>query len=202
MGWPYEFLTLDEQQKHARRLALDKYAAYAQLSVLVPVGLFLLCRLAVWAAKAATARRGSYDAIPNSPQLKRQRESAWIKLRIQVDKVKWWLGEDVYLFGQLSGQRDVWILGTAWMVWLLYLCVAETGQGELYTGLQAAGSKRRCILRITCRCNQALANRNQIISISPSDSASSQLPSSPYSISCPSSPSTRLCQCLSPPMRQ
>lgn len=35
------------------------------------------------------------------------------------------------MFGQLTGQRDTWIFGTAWTIWLLYLCVAETGQGAL-----------------------------------------------------------------------
>jgi hypothetical protein len=145
MGWPYEFVNLDEQQKHARRLALDRYAAYSQLSVLIPVGVFLFYRIAIWAAKAATSRRGSYDAIPNSPQLKRQRQSAWSVLQTQIDKIKWWLGEDVYLFGQLSGQRDVWIFGTVWMVWTLFLCVAETGQGELYEGSSTTKP-------VDCRC--------------------------------------------------
>lgn len=129
MGWPYRFLTLDEAERHARRQVLDRYAGYSQLSVLIPVALFLLFRAGRWAVKAAGDRKGSYDAIPNSPALKVQRQSTWGALQIRVDRVKWWLGGDVYLFGQFRGQRDQWIFGGAWLAWLLFLCVAETGQG-------------------------------------------------------------------------
>ena len=37
MGWPWEIYALDATEKHSRRLALDRYALYAQLSGLVPI---------------------------------------------------------------------------------------------------------------------------------------------------------------------
>jgi hypothetical protein len=140
MGWPYQFLTLDETERHARRVTLDRYAGYAQLSSFIPVVLFLLFRIARWAAKSAASRKGSYDAVPNSPALKFQRESTWSGWQTQVNKLRWWLAGDVYLFGQLSGQRDQWIFGGVWTIWLLFLCVAETGQGEYLVTMRVPDS--------------------------------------------------------------
>jgi hypothetical protein len=129
MGWPYKFITLDEADRHARRLTLDRYASYAQLSSLIPVALVLLYRIARWSAKSA-ASRGSYNAIPNSPALKFERESERGVWRTQYNKLRWWLAGDLHLFGQLYGQRDQWVFGGLWTAWLLFLCIAETGQGE------------------------------------------------------------------------
>jgi hypothetical protein len=130
MGWPYHFLELSQDEKHLRRQVLDRYGSYAQFSVLVPVALFLLYRLALWTAKARIGRRAAYDVIPNSPSLKVQRQSglgAWTR---QLRKIQWWLGEDVILFDQIYGQRDQWIGGFAWSSWLLLLCVLGTGHGK------------------------------------------------------------------------
>ena len=128
MGWPYHFLDLDQADKHARRLTLDRYAGYAQLSSLIPVVVVLLYRIGRWAARSAASRKGSYNAIPNSPLLKFERRSAggW---ETQINKLKWWLGGEVQLFGQLYGHRDQWVFGGLWTIWLLFLCIAETGQG-------------------------------------------------------------------------
>jgi len=128
MGWPYKFLNLDEAERHARRLTLDRYASYAQLSSLIPVALVLLYRIGRWAAKSARSR-GSYNAIPNSPALKFERQSERGGWRTQLNKLRWWLAGDVRLFGQLYGQRDQWVFGGLWMMWLLFLCIAETGEG-------------------------------------------------------------------------
>ncbi|KAB5518715.1 ferric reductase like transmembrane component-domain-containing protein [Coniochaeta sp. 2T2.1] len=132
MGWPYQFLNLDEAERNARRLTLDRYASYAQLSSLIPIALVLLYRAARWAAKAANSRRGAYDAIPNSPALKFERETNSGGWKAQVNKLRWWLAGDVELFGQLHGQRDQWVFGGLWTIWLLYLCTAETGQDYLH----------------------------------------------------------------------
>lgn len=130
MGWPYRFLNIDEAEKHARRLTLDRYASYALLSTLVPVALVLLYRVGRWTLKSAASRRGSYNAIPNSPALKFERQSDTGVWKTQINKLRWWLSGDVRLFGQLYGQRDQWAFGCLWTLWLLLLCVAETGQGE------------------------------------------------------------------------
>lgn len=130
MGWPYHFLTLDEAEKHARRLALDRYAGYAQLSSLIPVALVLLYRIGRWAARSAASRKESYNAVPNSPTLKFGRESETESWQTRMNQLRWWLADDVRLAGQWYGQRDQWVFGGLWTAWLLFLCVAETGQGE------------------------------------------------------------------------
>lgn len=130
MGWPYRFLNLDEAERHARRHTLDRYASYAQLSSLIPVALVLLYRIGRWAAKSAASRKGSYNAIPNSPALKFERQSERGAWQTQINKLRWWLAGDFHLFGQLYGQRDQWVFGGLWTIWLLFLCIAETGQGE------------------------------------------------------------------------
>lgn len=131
MGWPYQFLSLDQAERHARREVLNRYAAYAQLSALLPVTLFLLCRIASWARKsAAEGRRGSYGVIPNSPSLKVQRRTAWGAWSTQARKLGWWLRDDIYIFGRLYGQRDQWIFGSLWASWMLVLCVVGTGHGK------------------------------------------------------------------------
>lgn len=131
MGWPYQFITLGAEEKHARRQALDRYATYAQLSALLPLALFLLYRVASRARRAlARGRDGSYAAVPNSPSLKIQRQTAWGAWSTQIRKLNWWLRDDVYIFGQLYGQRDQFLFGSLWTAWLLVLCVVGTGNGN------------------------------------------------------------------------
>ncbi|KAK1766434.1 hypothetical protein QBC33DRAFT_541034 [Phialemonium atrogriseum] len=133
MGWPYQFLSLDQAERHARREVLNRYAAYAQLSALLPVTLFLLCRIASWARKSvAEGRRGSYGVIPNSPSLKVQHRTAWGAWSTQARKLGWWLRDDIYIFGRLYGQRDQWIFGSLWAAWMLVLCVVGTGHDYLH----------------------------------------------------------------------
>ncbi len=129
MGWPYDFTVLPEADRHLRRQTLDRYAGYAQLSALLPVVLFLLFRTTTWAIRAAKAQRGSYDAIPNSPSLKFRRLSSAGTWVTHARQLQWWLGDDIVLFGQTWGQRDQWIGGALWGIWLALLCVLGTGSG-------------------------------------------------------------------------
>ncbi len=107
MGWSYHFLDLTDTEKYLRRQSLDRYALYAQLSALLPLAVVLLYRIAGWASKSATTRGGgTYAAIPNSPALKSQRLGALGGWSAWARKAQWWLGEDVYVFGDVHGQRD------------------------------------------------------------------------------------------------
>ncbi|KAK3689876.1 ferric reductase like transmembrane component-domain-containing protein [Podospora appendiculata] len=128
MAWPYHFLDLSEEEKHSRRLALDQYASYAQLSALLPVAVVLLYR-AAWALQS---RKGAYAAIPNSPSLKAQRRGGLAAWRSRIRILKWWLGGDVLMFGGVWGQRDQWIVGALWLFWLLLLCILDTRQDYLH----------------------------------------------------------------------
>jgi len=101
MGWPYHFVDLTQAEKVLRREALDNYGFYAQLSALLPLGVVLLYRVAVWTTKP---RQDSYSAVPNSPVLKSQRLAGGWSSRIR--KVKWWLDEDFSSTKSILGQRD------------------------------------------------------------------------------------------------
>ncbi|KAI0880500.1 metalloreductase Fre8 [Annulohypoxylon maeteangense] len=134
MGWPYQFIDLDAEQKHARRQALDRYAAYAQLSALVPIALVLLFRFVSWLVKrfSPERQRGVYEAVPASPALKQRRRSTtgvWVST---FRRFVWWLGDDVTFLGVSWGQRDQIFVGFAWTVWLVFLSMIGTGNDYLH----------------------------------------------------------------------
>lgn len=133
MGWPYEFVTLDTAQLQARRRMLDRYGLIAQFSVLVPVALVLLYRLASWSvARLTGSSRGTYSAVPNSPTSKQHRLSTVGSWSATVRKVAWWFGDDVVVLGWNWGPRDQIFVGVVWTIWLLVLCVLETGNDYLH----------------------------------------------------------------------
>ncbi|GAW24368.1 hypothetical protein ANO14919_139520 [Xylariales sp. No.14919] len=134
MGWPYQFVDLTTEQRQARRHTLDRYGLIAQLSALVPVALFLLYRLVAWGVARATGSnsRGRYAEIPHSPTLKQHRLSVVGLWSATARKVAWWFGDDVLFLGYNWGPRDQIIAGTLWTIWLLALCVVETGNDYIH----------------------------------------------------------------------
>ncbi|KAI2616805.1 metalloreductase Fre8 [Hypoxylon sp. NC1633] len=134
MGWPYQFVDLDEAEKHARRLSLDRYANYAQLSALLPIAVVLLYRLGSWLAKRVSSQseRGVYEAVPNSPALKHRRQSVSGPWLGRARSVAWSLGDDVMFLGINWGRRGQLVVGVAWTLWLVFLCVVGTGNDYLH----------------------------------------------------------------------
>ncbi|KAI1371309.1 metalloreductase Fre8 [Hypoxylon crocopeplum] len=134
MGWPWQIYTLDAAERQARRQALDRYAAIAQFSALVPIAAVVLYRFGYWLARRFWSRsdRGDYSAVPNSPALKQRRRSVAGSWVAALRSVAWWLGDDVVFLGQNWGQRDQIVVGFAWTVWLLFLCVSSTGNDYLH----------------------------------------------------------------------
>ncbi|EKD15004.1 uncharacterized protein L3040_003798 [Drepanopeziza brunnea f. sp. 'multigermtubi'] len=123
MGWPYHIISLTESQVQERRVLLDRYGVYAQLSALVPVIFYQLYRLAVW---VSLVRRRSKDSVlPSSPDLKVRRGGTEGVLVRKWRATKWWLGGEV---AEGWGSRGHWVAGGAWATWLLLLCVRETGE--------------------------------------------------------------------------
>lgn len=132
MDWPWRIIALDEAQKTARRQSLDRHAAYAQLSALVPIALFLLYRFMSWVVKRLTPQRGFYSAVPGSPTLKRARRSTTGSLASLLRRFAWWFSDDVVFLGKTWGQRDQIIIGIIWTVWLMFLCVVDTGNDYIH----------------------------------------------------------------------
>ncbi|EJT75492.1 metalloreductase Fre8 [Gaeumannomyces tritici R3-111a-1] len=135
MAWPYHFVDLDADAKALRREALDRYALYSQLLVLLPVVGLLARRVLSNAFKSSSGDDSSpsaYSAVPDSPQAKSRRSSAWGSRAGALRAALWWLGGEVHLLGEHRGERLVWLLGGGWAAWLLLLCFLETGDDYLH----------------------------------------------------------------------
>ncbi|KAH8819659.1 ferric reductase-like protein like transmembrane component [Xylogone sp. PMI_703] len=124
MGWPYRFPELSKAEVHARRLTLDRYGQYAQLSCLIPVVVYQLYRLAEWVYAARQKAALGYAAVPGSPVAKKFNGSALGSLARKWRKWKWWLEGEV---APGWGLREQWMGGIAWAAWLLFLCINQTG---------------------------------------------------------------------------
>lgn len=136
MGWPYEFLTLSDQEKQLRRQSLDHYASIAHYSAFAPALIFLLCRLLSLVTRRASGGKSAagagYEAVPGSPVVKAARRGSGIAgVEASWSKVVWWMGDEVYFRGENWGQKGEWVMGVSWTVWLLVLCVLGTGKGNV-----------------------------------------------------------------------
>ncbi|CAK7208965.1 hypothetical protein SCUCBS95973_000291 [Sporothrix curviconia] len=150
MAWPWEFLELTSDEKHARRLVLDRYGHYGVLFSASPILVMLLVRIVQGTiafvqtrlfqnrggrssgAAGSSSSNARYDVIPDSPSLKSHRLTARGSWEIWYRRVKWWLSDDVMIFGQGLGQRDLWAGGALWMSVLVILCVVETGRDYMH----------------------------------------------------------------------
>lgn len=130
MAWWYSFAEISDAEKHARRLSLDRYGLYAQLSTLLPVFVALIVRLAVWLSRRETPNSITYNAVPTSPGAKYIRESTTGGAVARLfRRISWFLEDDIYFFGTKLGRRDQFIFGGLWTSWLVFLCFVGTGNG-------------------------------------------------------------------------
>lgn len=130
MGWPYHFVDLTDDEKHLRRLLLDRYGVIAQVSVLLPL-LVLQGRLLSFWISRNISQSATVDE-PSSPYLKSTQSQGKLSInsfKASLRRWQWWAGEPVSLFGDKLGTRGE-VLGAAmWLVWLLVLCFVQTGDG-------------------------------------------------------------------------
>ncbi len=123
----YSFVDLNDKQKHQRREYLDWYGFVAQWSVLLIFALFQISFFVAWLVQSGL----QYDP-PKSPSFnKRMNGKSGILRNVQKigQKWVWWLQKDV-VSNWNWGTRGAWIGASLWSVWLLYLCVARTGNGQ------------------------------------------------------------------------
>jgi hypothetical protein len=126
MAWPYRLLDLSHEQKHERRLLLDRYGVYAQLSALIPILAYQLYRLGVWVHSERKRSKASYSIIPSSPTLKRSRASASGSFARNLRVTVWWLEGE---FAKGWPSRGQFLAAGVWVSWLLFLCIHNTGEG-------------------------------------------------------------------------
>ncbi|PHH81513.1 hypothetical protein CDD83_3556 [Cordyceps sp. RAO-2017] len=141
MGWLYDTsVALSEEQKLVRRQTIDLYACIAHYSALVPPLVLLLVRLvrraaplwSPWARRSSPDGHGRYAEVPRSPIAKAHRRDASGSVTVRWTRLRWWLCDDVYFRGAHWGRREEWLLGFAWALWLLALCVMDTGTDYLH----------------------------------------------------------------------
>ncbi|RYP76958.1 hypothetical protein DL770_007132 [Monosporascus sp. CRB-9-2] len=126
------FLDLDQAAKQSRRQALNYYGFVAHGSVLIVLILFSVYRAGAYLVRRSRRDRTSYAAVPGSPVLKEQRQSALGSWSATTRSAVWWLGDEVTFLGRNWGQRGELVLGSLWAVWLLFLCVIGTGHDYLH----------------------------------------------------------------------
>lgn len=129
MVFGYEFVTLDDPQKHQRRVLLDHYSSVAQWSALV-IPVFYLLRLCL----SKGAKQGQNHGRPRSPSFNKTPDgqgNLMYEARRLWTQSKWWMKEEVI---PNWGTRGEWLGAGAWTMWLLYLSVANTGNGMTLGG--------------------------------------------------------------------
>ena len=134
----YYFETLNDEQKHQRREYLDWYGFAAQWSVLVVFALYQVSFFIAWVLKSGL----NYER-PKSPSFNKSTEGPlrWLKsLRSGCNNLVWWLQTDV-IAGWNWGTRGEWVGATLWTVWLLYLCIAHTGNGTYIDRFQPTDTR-------------------------------------------------------------
>ena len=132
MNWPYHFVSLNEEQKHQRRIALNTYANIAQSSILTLLLVIQVYHFALWVT-VRWAKKSGVDAV-SSPRIKEERLGHWNGARgwqAYARRVKWWFGERVEVAGAYLGSRGQVGLAAIWLIWLLVLCFPDTGDGTI-----------------------------------------------------------------------
>ncbi|KAK7539099.1 ferric reductase like transmembrane component-domain-containing protein [Phyllosticta citricarpa] len=122
----YEFVDRDKAANVARRQSLDLYASIAQWSILPILALIQLTFLLQWTiAKCA----GEAPRSPH-PQPMTIGHSTWvIRVGEAWTRFRWW-ADDPLRKGWFT--RGEVILAGVWTVWLLMLCVNQTGNDYLH----------------------------------------------------------------------
>ncbi|KAL3426270.1 ferric reductase like transmembrane component [Phlyctema vagabunda] len=129
MNWPYHFVDLSKEELNDRRVLLDRYGVYAQLSALAPILAFQLYRLGNWVSSERRRTKVAYSEVPTSPALKQLRNSSSGVLVRKWRSTLWWLEGEV---APSWGLRGHWIAAGAWTLWLLFLCIHRTGDDYLH----------------------------------------------------------------------
>lgn len=124
----YSFINLTKEQVHDRRVLLDRYALIAQWSVVVLLFAFQLHHLLSWLSRRCG--QNDEEETPSSPYLKAEAEnnktSSIRSIQRRVAKVSWYLGDEI-IAG--FGTKAEWLYGALWTIWLLTLCIMDTGNG-------------------------------------------------------------------------
>ena len=118
---------VSDTEKAHRRILLDRYGIYAQLSVLIPIAGYWLFRLGVWVFHERLRTRPEYSAVPGSPRQKQFAKTKAGRVRSVWKRFVWWMNGESCGYGK----RIHFFSGVAWFVWLMFLSVHRTGDGKI-----------------------------------------------------------------------
>jgi len=134
----WHFLDLNHEQKLERRRLLDLYGSLAQVSALIPLVLLQIYFVATWLRQRWLRKYGA-DAVPSSPQLKKQRSDAFnrplAKLQSFWQVTLWWTSDTVDIFGSRMTKGEM-LSGLVWTAWLIFLSCVQTQGGTFWPRLQ------------------------------------------------------------------
>jgi hypothetical protein len=118
----YKFITLDEDGKELRRKELDHAAFLAQTSQLVVICAIVFFKLGVkYLQKDDHSKKNLRDG-----RLQQERPIGAALRLLQI--IQWELGDEIRPGYGTIGQ---WLGGSAWSVWLAFLCAHKTTPGML-----------------------------------------------------------------------
>lgn len=129
MGFPYQFVNLNNEQDLRRRQLLDGYGQFAQLSILLLPLMYQLClgmRLLIsrnWSANPQAVKEHQSPVISSFKQPTRG------YVRNPLARVRWYLDEE---FVEGWNTRQEWLIAGIWTTWLLVLVFKNTGDDYLH----------------------------------------------------------------------
>ena len=130
MGFPYHFVNLNNEQNLRRRQLLDGYGQFAQLSILLLPLVYQLChglRLLIsrtWPFKSSqTVKEHRSPVVPGFRQPPKG------KFTNLLTRIRWFLGEEVFVGWNT---RQEWLVAILWTAWLLVLVFRDTGDDYLH----------------------------------------------------------------------
>ena len=105
-SWPYRFVNFDPEQVQYRRILLDKYGSYAQISVLFPLTYTLLLRLL--RTETSQGRQAGKSGTTD-----------WTT----------WSNTPIRRGWETRGQI---LIATLWVMWLVFLSTNQTGDDYMH----------------------------------------------------------------------
>lgn len=129
MGFPYHFVTLDDEQDLRRRQLLDGYGRFAQFSILLLPLIYQLClgmRLLIsriWTSKPQAAKEHQSPVVSGFKQPARGHSA------ILLARSRWFLGGEIV---EGWGTRQEWLIAGLWAMWLLVLVFKDTDDDYLH----------------------------------------------------------------------
>jgi hypothetical protein len=129
---------VSEEQRQLQRQICSQYAAIGHWTSIAPVLAVLLLiflqhiyRLRQGARVVQISNKGTKSsALSVEPPHNNRNRVIRSAVGTWWQKLCWWMGDEIYLFGKSFGKRDEWVLGVIWFSWLMLLCVVGKSDGR------------------------------------------------------------------------